>query len=184
MSYSGYSGSRGPRSIRVILGGLLAIACFTIGTVVMTHEYHRALMMQESPEELDWKTLADRGPVDNAFIRLTDVELDQTDPSEAFEQMFGDFDPEANVDPEQALEDFVAAMEDVNPLMMVEMAVSPVKVIPKGADKDAVPQAIVIPRVDRLISEAERQLEETGTLSGYVGTYQGDEFLRDRGLRG
>ncbi len=127
---------------------------------------------------MDWKTLADRGPVDNAFVRLTDVELDQTDPLEAFEGMFGDFDPEANLDPEQALAEFVQAMDEVDPMKMVEMAVAPVKVIPKGADKETVAEAIVIPRVERFINEAQRQLEETGTLSGYVSTYQGDEFMR------
>jgi hypothetical protein len=132
--------------------------------------------MDQQPEELDWQTLANRGPVDNAFVRLIDVELVRTEPLGDLEQMFGEFDPEA--DPEQAMQDFLESMEEMNPLEMVEMVVAPIKVIPKGAEKDGIREAIVIPRIETWISEAERQLEETGTLSGYVSTYQGDEFLR------
>ncbi len=179
MSYSEYSGSQGPRPIRVILGGTLAIACCLIGSVVMTHEYHRALTMKEQAEELDWETFAERGPVDNAFVCLTEVELDQTDPLAGFEdleEMFGDLDPDA--DPEAAFEALVQTMDEVNPMEMVRSIVAPVKVIPQGADGDSVREAIVIPRVDHFIAEAERQLQETGTLSGYVSTYQGDEFAR------
>ncbi len=179
MGYSGYTGSQGPRSIRVILGGLLSTACFLIGTIVMTHEYHRALMMQEQPEELDWQTLADRGPVDNAFIRLIDVELDQTDQLEEFERVFGDLeDLDPDADPEAAIEELVAAMEQVNPLEMVELIVAPVKVVPKGTDPKTITEAIVIPRNEAYLEDAERQLQETATLAGFVSTYQGDEFVR------
>lgn len=178
MSYSEYTGSTAPRPIRVVLGGAIAITCCCLGFIYFTHHYHRALMMKEQPEELDWRTLADRGPIDNAFIRLIDVELDQSSPFEELEDIFGDFEPGRDADPEEALEAFAGSMEDVNPLEMVQMAIAPIKIIPKGAEKDAVPELIVMDRIEPYIVEAERQLEETGTLSGFVTSYHGDEFVR------
>jgi hypothetical protein len=161
------------------LGGLLSTACFLIGTIVITHDYHRALMMQQQPEELDWQTLADRGPVDNAFIRLIDVELDQADQLGQFADTFGDLqDLDPNADPEAAFEELMAAMEQVNPLEMVEMIVAPVKVVPKGTEPTTIPDAIVIPRNEQYLADAQRQLSESNTLAGFVSTFQGDEFIR------
>ena len=176
MTYSGYSGSKGPRKLRVIVGGLMTTSCLMLGSIIFTHQFHRALMMQPEPEELDWTTLAERGPIDNAYIELIDVDLDRSDPMAELEDMFGEIDPDA--DEEELLELFEESMDEVNPLQMVQMAIAPVKVIPSGTDADSVRKAIVIPRVEMYLDEAERQLEENGTIAGYVSTYQGDEFVR------
>ncbi|NND96505.1 MAG: hypothetical protein HKN47_04145, partial [Pirellulaceae bacterium] len=98
MGYSGYSTPTPPRSIRVILGGKLALGCLLIGTMLLTNQYHRALTMGETAQEMEWEQLAENGLTNNSFICLTNVQLHDVSPKETLEELFGGLDP--NADPE------------------------------------------------------------------------------------
>ncbi|NND99319.1 MAG: hypothetical protein HKN47_18525 [Pirellulaceae bacterium] len=52
------------------------------------------------------------------------------------------------------------------------------KVIPIGADPENTRDLILIPRNETWMAEAESQLDQNGTLSGYVSSYSGDEFIK------
>ena len=114
MGYSGYSTPTPPRSLRVILGAKVFLLCLFFGALMVTHKYHRALTMQTEPTEYDWHSLDDVGLGDNAFVKLTDVQL--TGIEEMMEGFgnFGELDPDA--DPEEIQAQFEGMMEDMEPM--------------------------------------------------------------------
>ncbi|MEM1070915.1 MAG: hypothetical protein AAGI63_18560, partial [Planctomycetota bacterium] len=167
MSYSGLRPTR-PRSVLVIVGGLIAWAGLVGGVLVATPEYHRALTMKTEPVSMTWQSLAENGLTDNSYVRLIGVELDREDPSDVFDQFVMPFDelgPEATPEEQQAaFEQF--AMEPWQMAEIAEMILRPIKVIPQGVDAGTIPAHIVVPPNPIAMEAALREVEEEGTLTG------------------
>ncbi|MCO8123044.1 hypothetical protein NHH03_14945 [Stieleria sp. TO1_6] len=64
------------RSLRVILGGTIAIVGIVWGALHATPELHGALTMRSSPSEMTYEALVEKGITDNSFVRLVDVKMD------------------------------------------------------------------------------------------------------------
>ena len=79
MSHSGHNVTR-PRSLLVIVGGMIAWMGLVGGVLITTPEYHRALTMKEEPVEMTWQELVENGLTDNSYVRLVDVDLNHTNP--------------------------------------------------------------------------------------------------------
>ncbi|QDT11251.1 hypothetical protein [Planctomycetes bacterium K23_9] len=174
MGYTGHT-STPPRSIRVILGAKIALACMFFGSTMLTNRYHSALSMKDAPVEMEWQQLADQGLTDNSFVTLTDVQLKQADDN-SFDQFMDQFGVDA--DTEEIEAQFAAAMEDMDAAEVFAMSMAPIQVIPIGADPNSTRELIAIPRNEAWMTEAEYQLDEYGTLSGYVSSFSGDEIAK------
>ena len=74
MGYSGYQ-TTPPRPFRILLGGILFLACAAFGALLATHQFHRATAMQDGPVEMDWNTFVTNGPGDSAYVKITGVDL-------------------------------------------------------------------------------------------------------------
>ena len=142
---------------------------------MVTHKYHRALTMQAEPTEYDWYSLDDVGLGDNAFVKLTDVQLTGIEEMVDGFGDFGEFDPDA--DPEEIQAQFAEMMEDMEPMDLMLGAFAPIKIIPDGADPEDTPDLIIIPRNPIWMEEAARQMEDDGFLQGYMSVYTGPEMM-------
>lgn len=170
MGYSGHTVNR-PRSILVIIGGILAWVGLVGGVLVATPQYHYALTMKEEPVEMTWQELVDNGLTDNSHVRLTNVALEEKGPPGFFEEMM-ELDPDAPMD-EQAVQDFV---QEVDFSQVFEAAMQPVKVYPKGEDPDAYADKVVVPIASWATEAAIKEIEATGTLTGRFALSDGTGF--------
>lgn len=75
MDHFDHRGFARPRSLVVIVGGMIACSGLVWGLAVTTDAYHRALTMGQL-QELTWDELVEHGLFDNAHVRLTEVQLD------------------------------------------------------------------------------------------------------------
>ncbi|MGB7326414.1 MAG: hypothetical protein WBD31_16190 [Rubripirellula sp.] len=151
MSYTGYTTKR-PRSILVIVGGLVAIFSLAFGAFFATPQLHYALTMDSTPVDMTWQELVENGLTDNAHVRLTDVAMLTENPLDDFEGL-----PGLDQREQQAMF-----------LRMFSSAESPLIVAPTGdaANSVATPAKIIVPY---LVSSVESAYEETltsGTLTG------------------
>ncbi len=162
MSYSG-STTR-PRSVFVIIGGMIAWMGLVGGVLVTVPEYHRAMTMKEEPVEMTWQELVDNGLTDNTYVRLVDVDLDHTNPLGFFEDLLKNFDPEAP--PEDHQEAFELAAESMDFGQFAESITQPIKVYPKGQDPSDFAARVVVPQNPRAMDAAYKQIEESGSLTG------------------
>ena len=155
----------------------MAIAGFIFGTMVFTHQYHRALSMGEQPAEMTWETLTEKGLDDNSFVRLTDVRIlgVQTE-DELFDELMADLDP--NLSPEELEAKVAQAMQPGSPEELFDSTFKPAVVISKDADPDTAPELVLIPRINGFASTALSQLENEGAITGYISSYGGDEFAK------
>ena len=81
MGCNGHSGSKSPRNMRIILGGTLALISFFLGSIIFVDRYHRATTMSDSPQEMQWTTLAEKGLTETSFVTFTNVKLAGADPA-------------------------------------------------------------------------------------------------------
>ncbi len=173
----GYSGSSArPRSIFVIVGGMIAVMGLA-GAFVTVPEYHRALTMGEEPVEMTWQELVDNGLTDNAYVRLVDVELDHTNPFGAFEDMLLQFDPQAP--PEDQQKAFERAAENMSLGQFADTITRPIKVYPKGQDPKDFAARIVVPQNPWAMDAAYEQIEKSGSLTGRFTLTKSDGFEMD-----
>ncbi len=175
MSYSG-STTR-PRSVFVIIGGMIAWMGLVGGVLVTVPEYHRAMTMKEEPVEMTWQELVDNGLTDNAYVRLVNVELDHANPLGFFEDMLLEFDPEAPAEDQQ--EAFERAAENMDFGQFAESITQPIKVYPKGQDPNEFAARIVVPQSPWAMDAAHEQIEESGSLTGRFTLSQSDGFEID-----
>ena len=178
MGYSGQNAPTPARNIRILLGFKLALVCLVIGSLVTTHGYNRALTMSETPAEMEWETLNEDGLSDTSFITLTNVELVGADTEEELADMV-----DAMLDSEADPADIEAAFamdadEELGLGELADVAMTPVFVVPIGSDPDSPPQTVYIPRNGEYLAEAKAQLDEFGTLTGYVSSLSEDVFVR------
>lgn len=162
MSYS--SSTTHPRSVLVIVGGLIAWIGLIGGVLVTVPAYHRALTMKEEPVEMTWQELVDNGLTDNCHVRLVNVDLDCENPLGFFEDMLRDFDPTAPIENQEKA--FELAAENMNFGDFADSILQPIKVFPKGRDANDVSASIVVPQSAWAMDAAYRQIEETGSLTG------------------
>jgi len=177
MSYPGHRPTP-PRSILVIVGGMIAWAGLVGGVLISTPQYHRALTMKPDPVEMSWQKLAEEGLTDNSYVCLIGVELDENNPLNAFEDMFAQFeqfDPNAPQEDQQAVFEKMAN-ERFNVAEIAETVMQPVKVVPIGVDPDDVPAKIVVPQNGWALQAAMHEIEETGTLTGRFTLTEGEGF--------
>lgn len=154
-----------PRPLRIVMGGLMAIGGLIGGAAVGVHGFHRALVMQGEPVELDWETLVRDGYGEHANIRL--VGVDVVDPYLALAKEF------------EGLE-FGELVDD--PLIrkqMRHMGLGPAKVYPTGRNPADIDCVIKIAPGEFHLAEAIRQIEEQGSVTGMVSTYTPAEMADD-----
>ncbi len=169
MGYTGHT-STPPRSILVIIGGILAWVGLVGGVLVTTPQYHMAMTMKEEPVEMTWQELVDNGLTDNSHVRLLDVAIDQEEPSGFFEEMM-DFDAELAGDEEelqqQAFEDFAEEFaQNVDFGQVIDTIMQPLKVYPKDQDPADFPAKVVVPISGWATEVAIDEVETSGTLTG------------------
>jgi hypothetical protein len=173
MSYPGHNTTH-PRSLLVIVGGMIAWMGLVGGVLITTPEYHRALTMKEEPVEMTWQELVEIGLSDNSYVRLVDVDLDQANPLGLFEDMLKQFDPEVPVEDQQ--EAFELAVEDINFGQIAATVMQPIKVYPIGKEPSEVAARIVVPQTGWATEAAFAEIEESGTLTGRFTLTQGEGF--------
>jgi hypothetical protein len=172
MGYTGHTVTR-PRSILVIIGGLLAWAGMVGGVLLTTPQYHLSLTMKEEPVEMTWHQLVEQGLTDNTHVRLLDVALEKNEPSGFFEEMLN-FDPESTVEDQQAVfEEFAPEMDFSQ---VLDEVTRPLKVYPQGEDADLFPASIVVPNNGWAAELAAEEIEATGTLTGRFTISDGTDF--------
>lgn len=167
MSYPGHRPIP-PRSILVIVGGMIAWAGMVGGVLITTPDFHRALTMKPVPVEMSWQKLVEQGLTDNSYVRLIGVDLEQNDSLRGFEDMFAQFeqfDPEAPAEEQQAAFEQMA-IDNFNFMDFAEAAMEPMKVVPVGVDPDAIPAKVVVPISGWAVEAAMREIEQSGTLTG------------------
>ena len=174
MGYSGYE-TTPPRPFRILAGGILALVCGFFGIFEVTYQFHRATAMSEGPVEMDFNTFLQNGPGENAFIKVTGVDL--YDPTEQFledleafdgtdgEGLFDDLDPDS---PEAIARLMESHLNGADPVEAIVDAIQPTKVIPFGADPKTVPAKLVLTHGGYDIGEAHRQIELDNSLSGLL----------------
>ena len=155
MSYNPYLSSTPPRPVRIVLGAIMVFASLFGGLLYAPHEFHKALVMQGEPIELDWETLVNEGYGDHPHIRLINVSI--VDPYYEMEDLF------AEDDLDQMMED-----EDLRFFMQTVSEVGPAKVIPLGVSEQEVPDRVVIANAMHYLDEGFRQVDESNSIAGMV----------------
>lgn len=141
----------------------MVITGVIVGIAESTNRFHEALLTETEPVEMDWQTLVENGTNGNDYVRLIDVDVvEPMAPTEFEEELL------------EAFESGPFIRQDV-----VDMMRPPAKVVPRGANEDKVPDAIVIPSRHDLLDEAYAQLDETATLTGTVSLSTHDELVND-----
>ncbi|TWU31549.1 hypothetical protein [Novipirellula artificiosorum] len=163
MGYSGYNSTR-PRSVLVILGGLIAWASLAGGVMIAAPEYHRAMTMSAEPTEMTWQQLVDEGIGKSNYIQLVDVQLSGKNPFDVYGQMLTELEQHGLEGTEQHLLDVATESGVFEEIACAAM--EPVKVYPKGADPMTVPMRVVVPQHRRAMTDAQQQVRESGTLTG------------------
>ncbi len=170
MSYSDHKTTR-PRSILVIVGGFLAWMGLVGGVLITTPEYHRAMTMKEEPVEMTWHELVENGLGDNSYVRLVDVQLDQSNPLGFFEDMMTQFDPDAAVEDQQAA--FELAAENIAFDQIAQSVLQPVKVYPTDTDPSEVPPRSRHPTDQRGDGSCDQGSRRIGNADGSVYAHRG-----------
>ena len=175
MGYSGHS-STPPRSVLVIVGGILAWLGLVSGVLLTTPQYHLAMTSREEPELMTWQQLVEHGLTDNSHVRLIDVAV-QRPAAPDFAQGLpfdpDDFDPESLEDQEEALRMFAEGMDFAS---VIEAAFQPFKIYPRGQDPDDYPAVVIIPPATLAAEAAAVEVEQTGTLTGRFTRGTGDDL--------
>ena len=169
MGYSSPYRSTRARSLNVIVGGVIASIGIVTGAMVTIPQYHASLILEEQPEEMNWATLAGRGLIDNAHVRLVDVaispngqiaslqaSLDRLRQLHAIESLGGGKTPPH------------ASRDQPDAERMIETTLVPAQVFPAGATPQDVPKTIMVQANLRALTAAEEEIAESGTLTGRV----------------
>lgn len=172
MGYTGYKSTR-PRSVLVILGGIVAWAGLVGGVLIATPQYHYAMTIQEEPVEMTWHELVENGLTDNSHVRLIDVAIENKDTPAFFEEML-DLDPDADPEDQQAA--FEELAEQVDFTQVFEAVSEPLKVFPKGENAKDFPAKVVIPFHCLNIDAAVEEIESAGTLTGHFQFSDGSDI--------
>ncbi|TWU51830.1 hypothetical protein [Rubripirellula reticaptiva] len=151
MGYTGYTSKR-PRSILVIVGGLVATFSLVFGAFFATPQLHYALTMDPTPVEMTWQELVENGLTDNAHVRLTDVAMLSENPLDGFDGL-----PGLDQREQQAM--FLQTFAGEK---------SPLIVAPTGdaANSVTTPARIVVPYFVSSIESAYEETLTSGTLTG------------------
>lgn len=158
----------------MIIGGAIAWIGIVSAVFITVPQYHRALTMKDDPVEMTWQELVDNGLTDNSYVRLVGIDLDNSGSLSVFEDMLGHLDP--NADPEDQINAFEDAAENIDFGDFADAITKPIKVFPKGEDPDQFPPRIVVPQSGWAMDVAYQQLEESGALTGRFTLSQGEGF--------
>lgn len=166
MGYTGHA-SAPPRSILVIVGGMIAWGGILSGFFITTPELHRSLTTSEQPVEMTWQQLVDNGLTDNCHVRLVDVALEERRLDEAL-------DGEIAEDLAEMME-AMAVFQEMGPWGDNLMTMF-IKVYPKDRNPADVPEKVVIPVTPWSMDAAFAEVKESGTLTGRFSLTSEDGF--------
>ncbi len=167
MHYSDFPGCREPRTFRVAMGSVLAIAGLTYGLFVAVPEVQQSLSMQSMAQTLGWAELVQRGIGDNAHIQLRDVEIPADDNQLlTIQKMIAELDPQGD---RAAMQKRVMdSLRAVDTMQLLQQSTQPLKIIPRGIAPDRVPAVVVMSRLDASQTLGRAEVDMSSTLTGYV----------------
>ncbi len=152
MSFSGYNSTR-PRSILVIVGGVVAWVSMAIGGWIVTPLLNQSMVMKRDPVEMTWQEWVEKGLTDNAHVRLTHVQMSSANPLDDFEGMRGTDESE-----QKAM--FLSRVGgDLDPLLVIAETET-------TFDKSVERERVVVPMTVRAIEAAYAEIATSGTLTG------------------
>lgn len=165
MSRFDYPVYKEPRSVRVSIGSLAFLAAVLFGVAFAVPQVHQSLVMQPFPIQMTWVELASKGLADNSYVELVDVAASaDTEHQVLLESLRAGIDPEATS--QERAEKLRAHFDSFDAKQLVQLT-QPFVLIPRGAVPTGEP-LVAISRFDSNLDRAKQQLQESGSVSGYI----------------
>ncbi|MEM6470520.1 MAG: hypothetical protein AAF802_13270 [Planctomycetota bacterium] len=160
--YAEYNSSTPPRPLRIIFGFLIASGGLLGGMGHAVHDHHRAQVMKAEPQVLTWDQLVESGYGENPHVQLREIHI--VDPYAEMDDWLG--------------EEMDELMED--PFMGPQLSnfdLGPAEILPlnRAITERRVQLASGVKNLDRAFAE----FDESGTVTGMVGTYTADHMVAD-----
>ena len=178
----------------------LTIGCFLSGLAILVAsvsgipKLHRALAMQDSPTPITWHSLLSDPLPKNAFVEISGVEFDRTARVSPIDEITSAFENTSEsikntipngANPDEFQHQILSMQKEVADQLglmpvstMFKKMTEGIMLFPVGQNPNQGPALLALPRSEKAIELASRQLDETRVLRGFLRRDNGQTTRR------